>query len=145
MIEIEKKQSKIKWIDISNDANGREVKAWMQVCDDYSTNYEYNWKADFLESFGDGESTTFDVSSLESGDIVKVSGGTSDERDLLYAEVIDNSQEDRLIIEDVGKDRAIDRLRSEEDDLQSEVLNKVEKADLDDLEVINAKLNEILS
>lgn len=141
-MKVSKKDNMVKWIEISKQANAKQVKAWMQVCYDYSTDYEYNWKADFLDSEGEKIGTKFDVSHLSEGDIFKVSGGTQDNKKILYGQVTDNESDDEMHYKVIDKDEAIDMLRSEENELRQKVLRQVEKASMSELEVIHAKLND---
>lgn len=141
-MKVSKKNDMVKWLEISKKANAKEVKAWMQVCHDYSKDYEYNWKADFLSTEGDGIGTKFDVSNLTEGDVFKVSGGTQDNKKILYGEVTSNEADDVMNYKVIDKSEAIDKLRSEENELRQKVLRQVEKASMSELEVIHAKLND---
>ncbi len=84
----------IYWANISAHPNTKAVKPWVAKVTGYDPEYKYKWKQEFLDKDKAGGSRPYvDVSDLERGDIIRVSGASHSNDKTTCHLVLENTED----------------------------------------------------
>lgn len=126
----------VKWKSISLHANTKACKPWAQLITD--THEDYGVDGEWLDKNYIDDQCHFDVSGLGSGDLIKVSGASHNNKKHAYYRVLSVNGE--LEVERIQEADVIEILESDDDDreLRAEVRDRIDELDRDELENVLA-------
>lgn len=133
-----------RWKDLSRHANPKACKPWaMRVTD---THDDYGVDGDWLDKEYIDDTVHYDVSGLEPGDIIKVSGASHNNRKHAYYE-IDAVTDDAIEYDRLSEADVIERLETSSVDqareLRARIHDGLDDLDQPDLERVADLVNDL--
>jgi hypothetical protein len=124
-----------KWKSLSKHANEKACKPWAQRVTD--THEKYGVDGEWLEKNYIDDHPHFDVSGLTTGDLLKVSGASHNNRKHAYYRVVSRDDEE-LVVDELSESDVMEALNDtdEADGLREDVRSHLDDLDAEELEHI---------